>query len=266
MRALAMACTVGLLAIGLGCAKNGGIKVADAGRGDTRQDSAGLTNNDVGAGPSDATNNDSNPGADAVEPGKDAPVTDTRAADSGRDGSAGNGRSVGSLGQCTNSCAGAAQFSACMTDSCDSDLRTCFGPSYASNSFSGACADYVTCLWKCPCDGTAKSCEQGCLPLLVSGSCLTCLTNSACMLATCGGPPACILPIGTPGPDGGTPGVDGGRTPDGGSTAGGCTRALACCSTLGASLGPICTALVTGRTDAECDAVLSQPQYAAFCP
>ena len=295
MRTRALAMTVGWVVLSLSCNSGNSIKITDASTGDVRRDSsAGITNQDSGgstdssSGGSDSsgggdtggdsivrpadTNRDSNLAGDTLVTGRDAPISDSRPRDAGRDlgrdvsmrdtGTAGNGRSVGSLGQCTNgSCPGAAEFSACMTDSCEMDLRNCFGTSYATANFSGPCADYMTCIWQCPCDVTAKACELACAPLLGAGGCLTCLSNSVCMLRSCGAPPACILPTAPPVDAGGDGAIDG-------ATATGCARAMGCCSVveamLGAATGQLCRDALSTATEAECETILSQ--YGALCP
>lgn len=234
----------------------GGDTLADSGN----QDSGGSRDTAISG------NRDASVGGTDTGTGKNDAVGET----GGRDAS--SGRTVGSLGHCENgaggTCAGAAAFSTCMTDNCDSDLRSCFGPSYASATFAGPCADYMNCIWKCPCDANAKTCEDTCTSLLAAGTCLSCLTGNWCMITSCGGPPACILPS-LPSPDGGIRidggGLDGARV-DGGSF-GGCAAAAACCSViearLGSSLGQLCMSAVTGSTDAQCDAALER--YGSLC-
>jgi hypothetical protein len=284
MRTLGTIAGIELLALtglALGCGSSALVTSKDAGADaqvDVKPDS-GTTNNDTSGANQDSStggadtyaggNQDTSGGRDTSIGGTDASKADTgtdvRAVDAGS-----GGRTVGSLGQCENgaggTCTGAAAFSTCMTDNCDSDLRDCFGPSYASDTFAGPCADYMNCLWKCPCDANAKACQDTCTPLLAAGTCLSCLTGSWCMITSCGGPPACVLPT-LPASDGGIRiGIDGGARADGGS-AGGCAAAAACCAVIearmGTSFGQLCTSAVTGSTDAQCDAALER--YGALC-
>jgi len=267
------------------CGNNGLVTSNDAGpvaKADAKPDNA-VANNDTAAATPDSSlgGDDTRGGSDSQDSGGGRDIafggteTGSSKAETGADArgsDAGGGRTVGSFGQCENgaggACAAAAAFSTCMTDNCDSDVRDCFGPSYASATFAGPCADYMNCVWKCPCDATAKTCQDACTPLLSAGTCLSCLTGSLCTITSCGIPPACLLPS-LPGPDGGAR-IDGSGGSDGArvdGSFGGCAAAAACCSViearLGASVGQLCMSAVTGSTDAQCDAALEK--YGSLC-
>lgn len=164
------------------------------------------------------------------------------------------GRTASSGGTvCKNqTCAAEENYYSCLTSKCGAQAKTCFGPSYASGTFAGACAALITCTLACPCDATGDLCVANCATTLTA-DCVTCTaalqgcaSASGCQTATCGG-----------GDAGGTGGAS-------------CAAAQACCASL-ASLSPTyaqqCqTALATaGTTEASCAMVVQQFQAAGFC-
>ena len=56
------------------------------------------------------------------------------------------------------SCAAQDTYYACAASKCGADATACFGPSYASGTFSGACQSFITCTMACPCDSTGNNC------------------------------------------------------------------------------------------------------------
>jgi len=164
------------------------------------------------------------------------------------------GRTVSSGGSvCKNqSCAAQDSYYSCLAGKCDAQAKTCFGASYASGTFAGACQALITCTMACPCDDTGPLCLAACYGNITAdcetcvGTITTCESTASCVPATCTN-------------DSGTATNDSGtatKNDSGTATGSGCAAAQACCTALGTSLGASaaqqCSAALTGLTDAEC--------------
>jgi hypothetical protein len=156
------------------------------------------------------------------------------------------------------SCAAKDTYYSCVTSKCDADAKTCFGPSYASGTFSGACQSFITCTMSCPCDSTGATCLQTCYAA-ITADCVACLTTASTCGVTnsCGAqPPTCPSDASTAKNDSGT------------TTGTGCAAAQACCTALGTSLGAsvaqTCQAAIVGLTDAQCTQAMAA--YQTYCP
>ncbi len=168
------------------------------------------------------------------------------------------GRTASSGGMvCKNqTCPAEEAYYACLASKCNAQAQACFGPAYASGSFSGSCAALVGCTMDCPCDATGDLCIAGCAAA-VTMDCMTCSAGvqacaaaSGCQQATCAGDAAVIPPTGT-----------------------GCAAAQACCATLaglgtGAALAAQqCQAAVAaaGTTEAICDQIVTAMKAEGYC-
>jgi hypothetical protein len=162
------------------------------------------------------------------------------------------GRTVASGGlECKGqSCAAKDTYYACAAK-CDADAKICFGPSYASGTFSGACQSFITCTMACPCDSTGATCLQTCYAA-VTADCVTCLsTASTCGVTNgCGAqPPTCPSDAAT-------------------STGTNCATLAACCPTMAAAAGMTvqqCQAGIAGLPDATCAQQLASANSLGLC-
>lgn len=157
-------------------------------------------------------------------------------------------------------CAGLGAYVACAENRCGPRLVECFGPSYASDDFTGGtCSDFASCSV-----GAADPCHANCTPSSACQTCVaglvTCLEGSSCSLPLCGGAP--------PG-DGGA--VTPPAVPDGGTAISGtCADLAACCASMtDASFKDACNqALSDARAragDADCAVVYSTYRSAGAC-
>lgn len=73
----------------------------------------------------------------------------------------------------------------CVAAACDMQYTECFGPGWTTGSFSGPCAELVTCTNACACGD--QMCRAKCT---VAPACMTCLLGTTQCSSTCK-PPAC---------------------------------------------------------------------------
>jgi hypothetical protein len=173
-------------------------------------------------------------------------------------------------GQCIGAsdevCTGEDAYLTCLVGKCDAQLKPCYGSDYTQRKYSsGACADFMNCEMKCPCDATKDACEASCMAQHADAvtSCLSCTATVAACIAGSG----CAEPVCTSATSTLTSTAT--MTSTSTSTAtGSCAAALACCQSLGPSLGAAvvqqCQALVAGQTDATCAQAIAT--YKAYCP
>lgn len=66
-------------------------------------------------------------------------------------------------------------YSTCIVDTCDAEYKQCFGESYESGTFGGACKGLMECSREC------ESCDQACLQACSNqhfeGACKECITG-----------------------------------------------------------------------------------------
>lgn len=169
------------------------------------------------------------------------------------------GRTASSGGYiCKNqSCAAQDSYYSCLAGKCDAQAKSCFGPSYASGTFAGACQTLITCSMACPCDDTGSLCLAACYASLTS-ECATCVgTITACQSAA-----ACVSATCTN--DSGTAAKNDGST----TTGTNCTTLLACCPTMAAAAGMTvqeCQSAFAELTDATCASTLAAAKSAGLC-
>jgi len=161
------------------------------------------------------------------------------------------------------SCAAQDSYYSCVSSKCGTEAKTCFGDSYASGTFGGACQGYATCNMACPCDANGEACIAGCY-LAATPDCQTCLgTITACASSTtaaCGQTPTCPATTNTS-----TTTLTSTSTATGAS----CTALQSCCTTLAAAGGAAgiqaCQAAFVGLLESECAPVLAQYRTAGTC-
>ncbi|MDD5307885.1 MAG: hypothetical protein PHU25_11245 [Deltaproteobacteria bacterium] len=91
-------------------------------------------------------------------------------------------------GSCTQ--ADEDEFSSCVLDKCDGDLKKAFGSGYKSGDFSGGdCSDYIDCMNECTCDNLSN-CSGNCVvQYLMTGNCLTSFQSlTVCETTKCDSP------------------------------------------------------------------------------
>ena len=160
------------------------------------------------------------------------------------------GRTASSGGAvCKNqSCAAEYKYYSCLTSTCGTQAQTCFGASYTSGTFSGACAELITCTMACPCDQTGNTCLGLCYAA-ITADCQTCVTTlstctagAGCQQATCNN--------------------------DAASTTGtNCVALQACCTKMtDATVKAACQTSITnaGGVDSTCALILQGIQ--SYCP
>ena len=101
-------------------------------------------------------------------------------------------------GQCTGStssqtCTGEDAYAQCLETACDAQLKTALGNGYASGSFSGPCAPYISCELACPCDATASACDNNCYMTDVTRNASCSVAFSAISVCSLGS--GCTLPV-----------------------------------------------------------------------
>jgi hypothetical protein len=81
-------------------------------------------------------------------------------------------------------------YGICITDACDAEYQTCYGPDYKTGKYSaGPCATYYTCLAKCSCGDNA--CLSGCgvapsdCQLCIANKITYCVSKSTCTAPSC---------------------------------------------------------------------------------
>jgi len=171
------------------------------------------------------------------------------------------GRTVSSGGSvCKNqSCAAQDSYYSCLAGKCDAQAKTCFGASYASGTFAGACQALITCTMACPCDDTGPLCLAACYGSITS-DCTTCVgAIQACQsaAATCV-PATCTNDSGTAAKN------------DSGTATGGpnCTALAACCPAMAPTAGVTvqqCQAGLAGLADATCASELTAARAMGLC-
>ena len=171
------------------------------------------------------------------------------------------GREASSAGYvCKNqSCAAEDTYYSCLAGQCDAQAKSCFGPGYASGTYSGVCQALIACAMACPCDATGPTCLAACYGNMTS-DCATCVAA----ITTCQSTATCVP--GTCTNDSGTTAKN-----DSGTVTGtGCAAAQACCATLGTTYGTAvaqeCATALAGLTDATCTQAVAQYKQAGVCP
>lgn len=148
----------------------------------------------------------------------------------------------------------------CEMNACDASYRKCYGDAYASGTFGGACADFISCY--------AASCNGASCASKLTGDCQTCNDElSKCEEAACTAErTACKGSGGSGGSGGGSGGSGGGST--GKPTTTNCVALSACCgsSAFPAAAKQSCDSLAGLDIDATCQAAVTQYKSAGYCP
>jgi hypothetical protein len=191
----------------------------------------------------DSTNNSSSGGTSSGGTSSGG----TSGASGGTSGSTFKSCSTGASSSGTSSCSEAEfkPYSDCYQEKCEPAFAECYGASYKTGTFSGACGAFITCTQKCACNDL--SCYQSCTQ---SEECKTCSQK----FVSCGS--SCQLPAcATGGTDAG--GGGGGKT---------CADLLACCNKLADAEKTQCTQThsAAGGNNTACNAIFSG--YASKCP
>lgn len=140
-------------------------------------------------------------------------------------------------------------YGACITDACDAEYQTCYGPDYKSGTYSsGPCATYYTCLGKCRCGDNA--CLSGCG--VAPSDCQLCIANK---ITYCVSKSACVAPSCTSGP----------------GALGTCNDLATCCAAItNSTYKTLCDAELNGAKqqggDIICDSFLKAFHSLKACP
>lgn len=167
------------------------------------------------------------------------------------------GNPSGSTG--TTPSAACQTLSTCEMNACDAAYRKCYGDAYASGTFGGACAEFISCF--------AASCNAGSCVSKLTADCQTCNDElSTCEAAACTAERTACKGSGGSGGSGGGSGGGGGST--GTPTTTNCVALAACCgaSTFPAAAKQSCDSLAGLNMDATCQTAVTQYKSAGFCP
>jgi hypothetical protein len=174
----------------------------------------------------------------------------------------------------SQSCSAKDTYFACAASKCDADAKTCFGPNYASGTFTGACQSFLTCTMGCPCDSTGDACLLGCEAAITS-DCVTCSATVQTCAATSGcgaGAPTCANDASTSGTNTSTNTNTNTNTKTNTSTATGtsCATLVACCPSIvalaaGSTTLQECQAGLAAMPDAQCAQLMVQYSTLGLC-